>query len=306
MSTQTEMQNQEKKNNNKIWYSIIALLVILVGVVGYLYLSTNTAKKELEAEKEAQRVMFTQELDSLMTEHEAVKVEYSELTDSLFVKDSMIQQNAKEIKNLLNYKWDYYKVNKKLKKLRKISQGYLVQIDSLYRVNEVLKGENLQLKQDVQMAQRKNTELRRHSEQLEQKVEDAAILKAYNIEAEGYKISGSRERATDKARRIDKIEVCFTIGQNMLVDSGKKNIYMRIAQPDNKVLTKAESDSYSFEFEGNILQYSMMKVLDYTQEATDICGNWYVRDDEKLQAGRYVISVYTDTEEIGQTFLDLR
>ncbi|MBI9035625.1 MAG: hypothetical protein JEZ03_14270, partial [Bacteroidales bacterium] len=126
MNTQTEMNNQEKKSNNKIWYIIVALLVVIIGVVGYLYLSTDSAKKELEQEKESQRIMFQQELDSLMIEHEAVKVEYSELTDSLFVKDSLIQQNANEIKNLLNYKWDYYKVNKKLGKLRKISQGYLV------------------------------------------------------------------------------------------------------------------------------------------------------------------------------------
>ena len=42
----------------------------------------------------------------------------AELADTLAVKDSIIQANAAEIKQLLGYKWDYYKANKKLNQLR--------------------------------------------------------------------------------------------------------------------------------------------------------------------------------------------
>ncbi len=297
---------EENKNKNLLWLILTIVFAIGAIVITYMYMNTSNELKELQAEKEEQRQMFVAEIDSLLIEHEAIKLDYGELADSLSVKDSLIQANAKEIKNLLNYKWEYYKVNKKLKKLRNISQGYLVQIDSLHKVNETLKGEVIELKQDVQIAKRQNSELKRKSKKLEESISEAAVLSAYNINATAYKVRGSRERETRRARRADKINVCFTLGQNSLLEPGMKKIYIRIADPKNKILTKSDADTYSFDYNGNIMQYSMMEVVDYNNESQEICSTWYIRKSDDISKGRYVVSIFTDKLEIGQTSIVLK
>jgi len=73
---------------------------------------------ELLAEKEAQKVELQQELQTLLIAHEEIKASYGEATDSLQVMDSVIQANAVEIKKMLNYKWEYYKIKKKCRGYR--------------------------------------------------------------------------------------------------------------------------------------------------------------------------------------------
>ena len=90
-----------------------------------------------------------------MLEHAQIKESYGDLSDSLVTVDSVIQANAAEIKQLLNYKWDYYKVKKKLDRLQVISQGYVRKMDSIVVVNEVLTEENLQIKEEIQQEKRK-------------------------------------------------------------------------------------------------------------------------------------------------------
>ena len=74
-------------------------------------------------EKENQRIELQNDLNSLLMKHDSIKAEYGALSDSLVAKDSIIMANAKEIQELLNYKWEYGKVNKKLELLEENFAG---------------------------------------------------------------------------------------------------------------------------------------------------------------------------------------
>ncbi len=129
---------------------VIVLAIVVIGLIIMLF-STRSNLKGLLAEKEQQRLELKQELDSLLVEHEKVKVEYGQLADSLLIKDSVIQANATEIRRLLDTEWEYYKVKKKLGQLQLVAQGYVMQIDSLYRVNASLSEENVAIKKDLKV-----------------------------------------------------------------------------------------------------------------------------------------------------------
>ena len=125
--------------------------------------------------------------------------------------------------------------------------------------------------------------------------------------AGGIHVTGSgRERKTDKIRRIDKIKVCFTLGDNKITPPGSKNIYVRIARPDKKILTISESDEYSFVYNGNKLQYSAMKVVDYQNKSLTVCVYWTPRVAQKLIPGTYHVDVFEGNFNIGQTSFKLR
>jgi len=275
--------------------------------MAYLYFEKSSEVETLVTEKEQIRSDLQKELDQLLQDHNQIKTEFGYLSDTLASRDSVIQANAKEIKNLLNYKWEYYQIKKKLDRLRITAQKYVRQMDSLYTVNHALTEENQRIRENFKTEQMKNTELKVEKLELQEIVENASVLKAYNIQAVGIRQRGASQKETDKARRTDRLRICFTLGQNKLVEHGKKTVYLRIARPDNVILIIDESDKYSFDFQGTKLQYSIKREIEYTGEPVDICTFWNKgnRDDEAMQ-GIYHVQIHLENEKIGESAFELK
>ena len=299
------MENQPV---NTIGYKVtIGILLVVIAIMAWMILNTRTTVVTLVKEKDLQRTELQTELDSLINEHARVKTSYGKLSDSLLQKDSIIMANAAEIKKLLGTQYEYYKVKKKLELLRKISQGYVHQIDSLFTVNTALKEENTQIRGNYQREQTKNEELNKDKVLLTDKINSAAVLKAYKITVLTLKTkSGDKERATDKASRVDKIKICFTLSENKLVSTGSRSVYLRIARPDKLILTHGRSDEYSIKIQGESLQYSTMQSVNYDGTAMDLCPFYNIYSKDVLMKGTYLVSVYADGREIGQTSFVLK
>lgn len=308
MENQNEGVQQIKHINNTLWMYIV-LAVLALGIIG-LSIYMLSIKKELSglvAEKEAQRLELVEELNTLLEEHENTKVAYGKMADSLVVMDSVIQANAQEIKNLLNYKWEFYKVKKKLSRLQVVSQSYVRQMDSLYQENTALTEENLQMREEIQIERKRNQNLVQEKDELTGKVEEASILGSYNIDANGVRVrGGNNESITNKVRRTDRIKVCFTLSENSIVGAGKKSIYIRVAQPDKQILSKGRTDQYTFEHKGEMLQYTMKKDVNYENEAIDICLSWNRRQSVELQPGLYHVDIFDGDFNIGHTTFELK
>jgi hypothetical protein len=297
------------KKNSRIFYIIIAILALAVIGLIIWQLTTRSHLNNLLEEKEKARVELKKDLDSLLIEHEMVKEQYGELSDSLLVKDSVIQANAKEIKRLLDTEWEYYKVKKKLGQLQLIAQGYVRQMDSLYRVNAALAEENVAIKKDLSELKKVKEDIEADNIVLSEKVEIAATIRAYNASAAGvrFKSGGSKEVETDKTKRLEQIRVCFTIAENQIASPGQKDIYVRIARPDKEILTKGKIDEYTFEYEGKRIQYSMMKTIDYENEALEICLYWRKKySGQDLPPGLYHVDIFSEGIVIGHTTFTLR
>jgi len=307
---ETNPNEGKPKNNQK--KTLIVLIVILVIVAIGLFIAlfqTRSNLKGLIEEKEQQRTELQQELDSLLVEHDKVKLEYGQLADSLFVKDSVIQANAKEIRRLLDTEWEYYKVKKKLAQLQVVAQGYVMQMDSLYRVNASLSEENIAIKKDLKDLRKEKEQIESDRKILTEKVEIASVLKAINMEATGLRMrsGGEKEVATDKVQRVDQVRVCFTVDANKLATPGKKDIYIRIARPDQEILVKSRLDEYSFEFQGEMLQYSMMESVDYENRSVELCLYWKKEySGQEMQAGLYHVDIFCENAIIGHTTFTLR
>lgn len=297
----------KRKNSGLLFFIIIILIIAVVGLIIWLNM-TKTELKTLQTEKEQQRIELTTELGSLMSEHNKIKTDYGTLSDSLFIKDSIIQENASEIKKLLNTKWEYYKIKKKLKLLQGVAQGYVHQMDSLYNVNKTLTEENIRIKEEFSYELKLNSELTRVAEDLSEMVEQASVLKAYNTTAVPMRLkSNGKETPTDKARRVEKIKICFTLSENLIIPEGVKTLYIRIARPDKLILVKNKSDDYSFTFQGETLQYSIMKDIEYNNIRKDVCLDWIKRySKEPMMTGVYNVEIFSDDEVIGNSQFTLK
>jgi len=298
----------EQSSSNTLGYKItIGVLVAVVAIMAWMLFSQKREVVKLtKSAEETQQKELKQQLDSLLAEHEKVKLSYGELTNSLAERDSIINIKAKEIKELLGAKTELAVVKRKMAQLQEITQFYEHQIDSLFTVNRKLKVENDQIKIDYNLEQQKTNTLSKDKAALNEKITGAAVLKAYKITAVAYKSRGvDKDKETDKAARTDKIKVCFTVSENKLISPGYKRFFVRIARPDNLILTKGPA--YTFDFLGQTLQFSTMETLNYEGEAVDICTYFQqMPGSQELTKGRYFVNIFTEDREIGQTSFELK
>lgn len=295
-------------NGNKLMMAALVILLLLVAFFAWKWMNTNKQLNELVVAKDQEKVELQVELDSLMAEHNRIKTEYGELADSLKLKDSLIQANAVEIKKLLDTKWEYGKIKKKLDRLRLVAQGYLQQMDSLYTVNRQLVAENQQIKEEFKQEQRKSQQLSKDKEELNIKMTENQGLSIYGLKATPLRErSGNREEETDKGKRLEKVKVTFTVGQNKLTPSGKKDFFVRIADPSGNILIKGRGDDYSFSYKGEQIQYSSLGSIDYQNKAVDMTIYWAKLPlQEKFPAGSYSVSVFHGDVMVGETSFKLK
>lgn len=303
------MESSQKNagRTKKTYQIIIGILLLIIAVLSWQLIVTNSSVNTVVVEKEKtiiQNQQLQSELDALLAEHDKIKQEYGYLTGQMSEKDSMIMAQAREIEQLIATQADYNRIKKKLDYLRSITQNYVNQIDSLYKVNAQLTEENQQLAGNLDAATQRANELTQDKEDLNTRISSATYLKAYGISATAYNTrSGGKESVTDKAKRTDKIKVCFTIGENNLVAGGQKDVYLRIARPDdNLILTQG---SFSWIFQGRRLQYSAKTVINYNQKAINACIE-YKRDNIELPEGQYHISLFADDNILGETIINLK
>ncbi len=297
---------EEQTTKNRTFKIITGVLILALLVLFIWTFRQRTQLISLIQEKELEKTDLQKELDSLITEHNKTKQAYGALSDSLKAKDSVIQANAVEIRNLLGTKWEYLKVSKKLARLQLIAQGYVRQMDSLYTVNQELHAENEKIRQDFRNEQTKSQSLVKDKEELTAKVNNAAILAAYDVTATPLKLKGGdKETATDKASRTDRVKVCFTIGENPLVKSGRKNLFICIMRPDKIVVTKTKYDVFTFN--GQSLPYSIREDISYEGKSMNLCVKWTKKENDKpAMKGTYTVTVYTDDKEIGSGTFQLK
>jgi len=297
----------ESKPVNILAYKIsIGILLAVIAVMAWMLVNQKNVFVTQEKSSENVKTELQAQLDSLLAEHERVKMSYGELSNSLSERDSIINVKANEIKKLLGSKSELAVVKRKLAQLQQITHVYEQQLDSLFTVNRKLKAENEKIKIDYNLEQQKTNDLSKDKQVLNEKITGAAILKAYKITAVAYKSKGvDKEKETDKAARADKIKICFTVSENKLVSSGYKRFFVRIARPDNSILTRGPA--YTFQFLGQTLQFSAMETLNYEGDAADVC-TYFERpvNGTELSKGKYFVNIFTEDREIGQTTIELK
>ena len=72
------------------------------------------------------------------------------------------------------------------------------------------------------------------------------------------------ETLEDKVKDVKKIAISFTIVKNITAKTGNKTLYIRIAKPNNEILSKGDT---TFPYEDRQITYSIKKYIEYTGDA---------------------------------------
>ena len=288
------------KNKNLI--IIIILLIAIIGGVSFFAFYQVKENKEMTELFAIEKEEMENEYTTYATQYDELQVQINNdsLRQKLESEQLRTQRLLEELRQVKSSNAaEIMRLKKELKTVRAVLRSYVMQIDSLNKINEALTTENKEVKKKYSEATRQINTLAQEKKTLNEKVTLAAQLDATNITIQPKNKKG---KTAKKVKDVKKIAVSFTLVKNITAQTGERTLYVRIAKPDNEVLSKNESDT--FPYENRNLAYSIKKYIEYTGEEQTVTVYWDV--EEYLPAGTYHVYIFADGTMIGQQSFSMK
>ena len=282
--------------NKKLLIPLIVVIVLLLGGVTYLAIGL-THQRQVNKDMQELADLDKKEMEN---EYEQFARQYSEMKTQIN-NDSIVAQLTQEqlktqrlLEELRQVKStdarEIARLKKELATVRAVLRSYVLEIDSLNRLNQTLREENSRVKGQYNEATRQIAGLSSEKASLSEKVAIAAQLDATGINMIAKKKNG---KAVKRIKDCKSIEVSFRITRNVTATNGVRTFYVRITTPTGDVL----GGGGTFAYENRDIECSMKKSVEYTGEETPV--TMYRAVEEFLSKGTYTVSVFADGNMIG-------
>jgi predicted nucleic acid-binding Zn-ribbon protein len=296
-----ETNTPAKKSNTPL--IVLLVLSVLINIYQWWKHSETITVYEKQVDTLIiERINIDKELADTRNDLTNYKGMNSQLDSMLGTANDRIDVQEKRIKELVKQEKNATTLNSKLKaeleQLRALREEYLGKIDSLLVANQVLTSEKAQLTTSVQSL----------TKNLEATTNTASMLAAEYFKVTPYKKkSNDKYTETAMAKRTNKVEVCFDLLENKIAKPGDKNVYLRIVNPEGKVMGERATGSGTFKKNGTEeeVMYSVMQTVAYTNAKQNICMN-YEEAERIYPKGVYTAEIYTDGNMSGATTFTLK
>jgi myosin heavy subunit len=282
--------------SKKILIPLIVIILALVGTAVWLFTSLQEQKQVVQDMEELAE-LDKQEMEN---EYERFTLQYSEMKTQIN-NDSIIAQLTQEqmktqklLEELKQVKAsdarEIARLKKELATVREVLRDYVMQIDSLNRLNENLRAENTRVSAELSERNAQVAGLSSEKASLSEKVAIAAQLDATGIQMQ---MLNKRGKNAKKLKDCKQLCVNFRITKNVTAANGSRTVYVRIQNPGGNTL----SGGGTFAYENRQLECSAKKVIEYTGEETPVTVYWNMT--QMLEAGDYRVSIFVDGNMIG-------
>lgn len=286
----------DEKNLKYVMYALIAGVVILGGVLGYMLYQKAQMVKELEIDK----ADLTQEVIQLQNDYASLSSDYDSINSQL---DSSREQVSQLIERLTKTeainRSQIRKYEKELGTLRTIMKSYIVQIDSLNTLNKKLKADAVAARKEAEESKKQSEQLSKKVETLEGRVATGAVIKARGIRLVAY--NGS-DKSTDRSSRVTYMMVNLSLVENALATPGPVRVYVKLTAPDGTVLTGGSPTTLTLGSE--TITCVASREVDYQGAEVDM--SIYINKIPEFVKGTYVVEVFSKQGRLGSADIILR
>lgn len=288
----------ESSKSNKGTGLKIALAILLA-----LFVGTGFYTSKLYKEKKTNEATLIKEKQLVMSDLNEMAKKY----DNAIGENIIVNQDLIDARNRIEGLMDSLKLSQtSINNLLSYRKKYLSlqeEMDILLTENDRLKIENALLattldSTNVRLAERTmfTDSLLVQNTELATVVENAAILQAVGLKAFGViERNSGKLIPTERARRSDKIRICYTVAKNTLVGGGDKELYIQVIDPNDNVIGANEQ----INFEEEVLNYSLISKFNYENKSLNICE--FVAPRGQFDKGRYVVNVFNKSELVSST-----
>lgn len=279
--------------NKKVLVGIIVLLLAGMGWLGYDLMQQRQANKDMEELAALDKQEMEKEYQNFAAQYSEMKtfIKNDSIIAELTAEQARTQQLLEELKRTkANDAAEITRLKKELATVRAVLRSYVLQIDSLNRLNQNLMDENDRVRSELAQSNQQNQALTSEKASLSEKVAIAAQLDATNIQLTPLKKNG---KAAKKMKDAKTLGVSFIVTKNVTASNGVRTFYVRVMTPEGDVL----NGGGTFDYSGKQLAWSMKKDVEYTGEETTLTLYWTV--NEYLGGGQYNVSIFCDGQAIG-------
>lgn len=298
--------------NKKVITALSAIIVLLIA--GLIYLAYNLSEQaQINRDMEELATLDKQEMEG---EYRQFADQYSEMktrinNDSIIAQLTREQERTEQLlqelkKTKATDAAEITRLKKELASVRAVLRSYVLEIDSLNRLNQALQDENSQMRTELEESNQQNQALTNDNASLSQKVAIAAQLNAVNIDIMMIVKAALSSKTKERTKHPHKIggstnemKVRFVLSRNVTASNGMRKIYVRILTPTGSVLNV----SGQCPFEDKDVAYTAVKAIEYTGEETPM--ELFVAKKETLIPGDYRVQVIADGHEIGARTIEL-
>ncbi len=279
-------------------YTIFAILLVLVAVLAYLFLSQRKEMNEMVEQMTIEKEELEDEYEDLAIQfdgYQQMDIRNDSLQDLLAREQQRVQDLLEELRTTkASNARRIAELKKELATVRAVMKDYVRQIDSLNATNARLTVENQQVRQENQQYRSRNEELTQANTELTETVTRAAMLEITSNTVTMLNKSDKKTRMSSHAR---KLQFDFVIAKNITCTPGMKDLYVRVITPAGELMD--ESESKLFAFESGEIPYSLTQQIEYSGEAYS--GTCYcpLGEGEKVQPGFYTVDFFCEGNLIG-------
>lgn len=294
------MENSKSSVGLKVALGIALVLFLATGFYAMnLYKKSNETQEELIAEKELvinDLNAMAKQYDEAIGENEIANANLIEarariqgLIDSLKISET-------NVKSLWRYKSKYLSLQKEMDRL--LAQNDSLRVENSYLATSLdstrLRLEERSIFTDSLLVQ---------NNALAEVVENASALNTIGLKGFGViERTSGKLIPTERARRADKIRVCFTVAKNTLVSAGEQELYVQVIDPNNNILGLNEQ----VQFGEKSLNYSVISKFNYENESLNVCEFVESNNEGKFDKGQYIVNVFNEKELVSTSEFTLK
>lgn len=282
--------DRKDKNLMTVIYILSAVLVILAV---FFLIEWSKNKKHIAAIHE-EKQLLTQELTDLSVNYDNLKTSNDTLNEKLLLEQEKIATLLDEMKKFRDNSYaEINKYKREIGTLKTVLRSYVVQIDSLNRLNQQLTAENTQVKKQMDWVRERNQKLENQQKDMKKVIAIAGALRAENFMV----VPINKKGKEVNWKKCFQLRADFIIPKNITASRGTRTVYLRLKRPDDQVI--AFSDKSFFKYQNASLAYSAKREFEYEGERLEMAIYW--PNDGSLIKGKYTADLFCDNENIGST-----
>lgn len=334
-TTPTPYGSGNSNNNNDGQKRLLTIagiaIALLLGTTIYLAVGKYKTGQELETlemnfeQQKAALADVESKYNTAIAELEQQKGINAELDAKINDQINQLTAQKSQIDQLIRDKKDY---RNSLNALQAKQKEYLAEIDQLKQKVGILTADNEKLTVDNQTL---STNLSQTQSELSATNQAKAELISAKTQLEGEKAvlskkadrgsaiditkfdiktlsvsSGGKEKEKSKAKKVDKVSICFTTEANEVTDAGEETFHIIVIDPTGQpLLNDALGSGVSTDKKASSdFRFTTTATVNYQNSETNVCGNW--NPGSNWIAGQYKVEVYNKGYRVGNSSFNLK
>jgi chromosome segregation ATPase len=307
------MENGKKSYST---YFLIGLIIVQFGVIGYLIVSNNNKKTEIEEltttvdVKDAEIVARINSLDSLTVEYDRIRLE----REALGLSNDSLNMQLDELKKFKERALAAGKISARDKRLMenmiaKMRQDLIVkdqEIAQLKSDKQLLEGQVADLNSEKSKLGDSLSGVSSAKKDLENQLSYASILKAQNFVITALKENGKEFTEEEyKSKKISQMKISFTLSDNKAAKHGNRDFFVSIVPPSGETFSDPMNGGGNLTTaEGETKAYTFKQSAVFTNSNEKI--TFLIPKGFNYVAGQYGVHVYADGYDIGHGKFSVR